>query len=417
MKPTILMLPSWYPTKENPHNGCFFREQALAMQENFNFVVVTYKCKKEIAFFYVIKKLLKFTSPKITFVQDDKGLKEYHLIIKVPQFIIWDLFIERFNQVVKRQPLPQGIGKIEHQMVQKAREKSILYIKMNNLLPHFDCVYSLTAQDMASLGNNFSKVFSIPHVTAEHAPFPWPGHVLSDYTVKSIENADAFLAISNDKIRQVLLQNVKVNPIWVGNLCDESQFKLTTEKHEIPTFLIVAANSFYKNFDLFIKAMEELKRISSKEFKVIIAGYNSNKGYSQNAEELEKKVHNSSISDNTKMIKAVSREDIPKLYNSCDVFVMTSIQEGLPVSALEASMSGLPIISTRCGGVEDYVDDSMGRIFHITDYKGIAKACNQFLNGEIRFDNKAIREKAISLFGKYAFVERISKVFFDCLKS
>ena len=36
MKPTILMLPSWYPTKENPHNGCFFREQALAMQEKFN---------------------------------------------------------------------------------------------------------------------------------------------------------------------------------------------------------------------------------------------------------------------------------------------------------------------------------------------------------------------------------------------
>lgn len=415
MKPTILMLPSWYPTKENPHNGCFFREQALAMQKNFNFVVVTYICKKEIAFLYAIKKLLNFTKPKITFVQDDKGLKEYHLDIKVPQFIIWDLFIERFNLVVKKQRLPQGIGKIEHKLVQKSREKSILYLKKKNLLPHFDCVYSLTAQDMASLGNDFSKVYSIPHVTAEHAPFPWPGHVLSDYTVKSIENADAFLAISNDKIRQVLLQNVKVKPIWVGNLCDESQFKLTTEKHEIPTFLIVAANSFYKNYDLFIKSMEELKRIALKDFNIIIAGYNSNKGYSQNANELESKIQNSLIAENTQMIEAVSREDIPKLYNSCDVFVMTSIQEGLPVSALEASMSGLPIISTRCGGVEDYVDDSMGRIFHITDYKGIAKACNQFLNGEIRFDNKAIREKAISLFGKEAFVERISKVFFDVI--
>lgn len=415
MKPTILMLPSWYPTKENPHNGCFFREQALAMQENFSFVVVTYKCKKEIAFLYAIKKFLNFTKPKITFVQDDKGLKEYHLLIKVPQFIIWDLFIERFNFVVKKQRLPQGIGKIEHKFLQKAREKSIIYLKKKNLIPHFDCVYSLTAQDMASLGNDFSKVYSVPHVTAEHAPFPWPGQVLADYTVKSIENADAFLAISNDKIRQVLLQNVKVNPIWVGNLCDESQFKLTTEKHKVPTFLIVAANSFYKNYDLFIKSMEELKRIALKEFKIIIAGYNSNKGYSQNAKELETKIQNSLIAKNTQMIEAVSREDIPKLYNSCDVFVMTSIQEGLPVSALEASMSGLPIISTRCGGVEDYVDDSMGRIFPITDYKGIAKACNQFINGEIKFDNKAIREKAISLFGKEAFVERISKVFFDVI--
>ena len=415
MKPTILMLPSWYPTKENPHNGCFFREQALAMQKNFNFVVVTYICKKEIAVIYAIKQLFNLIKPKITFVQNDKGLQEYHLDIKVPQFIVWDLFIERFNFVVKKQRLPQGIGKIEHKLVQKARKKSIIYLKKKNLLPHFDCVYSLTAQDMASLGNDFSKVYSVPHVTAEHAPFPWPGHVLSDNTVKSIENADAFLTISNDKIRQVLLQNVKVKPIWVGNLCDESQFKLTTEKHKIPTFLIVAANSFYKNYDLFIKSMEELKRIALKDFNIIIAGYNSNKGYSQNANELEKKIQTSVISENTKMIKAVSREDIPKLYNSCDVFVMTSIQEGLPVSALEASMSGLPVISTRCGGVEDYVDDSMGRIFSITDYKGIANACNQFLNGEIKFDNKAIREKAISLFGKDAFVERISKVFFDVI--
>lgn len=415
MKPTILMLPSWYPTKENPHNGCFFREQALAMQKNFNFVVVTYICKKEIAVIYAIKQLFNLIKPKITFVQNDKGLQEYHLDIKVPQFIIWDLFIERFNLVVKKQRLPQGIGKIEHQMVQKAREKSIIYLKKKNLLPHFDCVYSLTSQDMASLGNDFSKVFSVPHVTAEHAPFPWPGHVLTDYTVEAIEKADAFLAISNDKIRQVLLQNVKVNPVWVGNLCDETKFYLSNEKHEKTSFLIVAANSFYKNYPLFIKAMEELKRIASKDFNVVIAGYNSNKGYSQNAKDLEDMVHNSIIAENTKMIEAVSREDIPKLYNSCDVFVMTSIQEGLPVSALEASMSGLPVISTRCGGVEDYVDDSMGRIFPITDYKGIAKACNQILNGEIKFNKEEIRNKTINKFGNEAFVTRISRVFFDIL--
>lgn len=415
MKPTILMLPSWYPTKENPHNGCFFREQALAMQKNFDFVVVTYKTKKVLAFIYAIKKIFNLVKPKVSFVQEDKGLKEYNLTIQIPQYIVWDLFLDRFNYVVKKQILPPGIGKKENKSVQKAREKSILFLKKKNLLPNFDCVYSLTAQDMASLGNDFSKVYSVPHVTAEHAPFPWPGHVLSNYTVKSIENADAFLAISNDKIRQVLLQNVKVNPIWVGNLCDESQFKLTTEKHVVPTLLIVAANSFYKNYDLFIKSMEELKRLALKEFKIIIAGYNSNKGYSQNAKELEKKIQTSVISENTKMIESLSREDMPALYNSCDVFVMTSIQEGLPVSALEASMSGLPVISTRCGGVEDYVDDSMGTIVSITDYKGIANACNQFLNGEIKFDNKTIRDKAISLFGKEAFVERISKVFFDVI--
>lgn len=415
MKPTILMLPSWYPTKENPFQGCFFREQALALTKNYNFVVAKYTTKAEIAFIYFIKKFFLLEKPKITFIQDDNGMKEYSIFSRKPRFILWDLLKDRLDIVLFHKVLPDGIGLIENSTTKKHRNYVVNYIKKHNLLPDFDCVYSLTSQDISPLGKVFSDIYNVPHVTAEHAPFPWPGKVITDSAAEAIEKADAFLAISNDKIRQVLLQNINVDPIWVGNLCDETKFVYKNEKHDIKTFLIVAANSFYKNLPLFIKSMEELKRISSVEFKIIIAGYNANKGYSKNAESLENAVKKSIINENTTMIQAVSRNEMSDLYNACDAFIMTSIQEGLPVSALEASMSGLPIISTRCGGVEDYVDDSMGRIFSITDYKGIAKACNQFLNGEIKFDNKAIREKAISLFGKDAFVERISKVFFDVI--
>lgn len=409
------MLPSWYPTKENPFQGCFFREQALALTENFNFVVAKYTTKAEIAFIYFIKKFFLLEKPKITFIQDDNGMKEYSIFSRKPHFILWDLLKDRLDIVLFHKVLPDGIGLIENSTTKKHRNYVVNYIKKHNLLPDFDCVYSLTSQDISPLGKVFSDIYNVPHVTAEHAPFPWPGKVITDSAAEAIEKADAFLAISNDKIRQVLLQNINVDPIWVGNLCDETKFVYKNEKHDIKTFLIVAANSFYKNLPLFIKSMEELKRISSVEFKIIIAGYNANKGYSKNAESLENAVKKSIINENTTMIQAVSRDEMSDLYNACDAFIMTSIQEGLPVSALEASMSGLPIISTRCGGVEDYVDDSMGRIFSITDYKGISKACNQFLNGEIKFDNKAIREKAISLFGKDAFVERISKVFFDVI--
>ena len=411
MKKTILMLPSWYPTKENPYNGCFFREQALALSKNFDFVVLRFSSKRILACVYLIRSFFKLNKPKLNFIQDDFELKEYTVQTYEPQFILLDLLIARFNTVVLHKTLPTGVGKREVKQIKNARYNSIKNIKKLNLLPNFDIVYSLTAQDMARIGSDFSKVYNVPHVTAEHAPFPWPGQILLDTSVQAIESADAFLAISNDKIRQVLLQNVHVNPIWVGNLCDETKFSLSQEKHDIPTFLIVAAHSFYKNYPLFVKSMEELKRIATKDFKIIIAGYNANKGYSRNAKELEDIVHNSIINENTTMIEAVSREDMPKLYKSCDVFVMTSIQEGLPVSALEASMSGLPVISTRCGGVEDYVDDSMGRIFAITDYKGIANACNDFLNGVITFDNKIIRERAVGLFGNEAFVNRMKNVF------
>ena len=38
-----------------------------------------------------------------------------------------------------------------------------------------------------------------------------------------------------------------------------------------------------------------------------------------------------------------------------DLFVIPSHQEGLCISALEAMACGVPVVSTRCGGPEDFV--------------------------------------------------------------
>ena len=389
-KKTILMIPSWYPTKENPFQGCFFREQALALQEKYNFIILHVTEKKEVSLLYYLFNLLGIRKLKLNFIQNDSGLNEFSLFYKFPKFLIWEDF--KFNILKKKGKIRQGVGHLELPSYQKERKKYIHIIHKKNLLPHFDCVYSLTAQDMAILGKAFADEYKLPHVTAEHAPFPWPGQTLKDKTINAIESADAFLAISTDKVRQIMLQNIKIKPHFVWNLCEESKFSIKTKKNEVITFLIVAANNFYKNFPLFIQVMNELKCIATKDFKVIVAGYNANKGYSQNAKELEEMIYNSQFKENVELIESVSRDQMPALYNRCNALVMTSIQEGLPVSAIEASMSGLPVFSTRCGGVEDYIDDSLGKIVSITDYKGLAQACNDFLNGITKYN---LRQSAI----------------------
>jgi len=49
------------------------------------------------------------------------------------------------------------------------------------------------------------------------------------------------------------------------------------------------------------------------------------------------------------------RSDIPRILSVADVFVLTSLWEGLPISALEAMASSKPVVSTHTGGVADVI--------------------------------------------------------------
>ena len=117
------------------------------------------------------------------------------------------------------------------------------------------------------------------------------------------------------------------------------------------------------------------------------------------------------------MIPEISHDRIHELYARADAFIMTSIQEGQPVSAMEAGCCGLPIFSTMCGGVEDYVTEDIGRIYPIMDCEGFAAGLKDFLEGNIQFDNRHIRETVVGKFGKRAFVENFTRVFQDVIET
>lgn len=48
---------------------------------------------------------------------------------------------------------------------------------------------------------------------------------------------------------------------------------------------------------------------------------------------------------------------LAEVLQGLDLFVIPSHQEGLCIAALEAMACGVPVVSTRCGGPEDYVID------------------------------------------------------------
>lgn len=51
--------------------------------------------------------------------------------------------------------------------------------------------------------------------------------------------------------------------------------------------------------------------------------------------------------------------DLSDFYRSLDVFVFSSSQEGLGIAGIQAMACSVPVVSTRCGGPEDYVIDEI----------------------------------------------------------
>ena len=53
------------------------------------------------------------------------------------------------------------------------------------------------------------------------------------------------------------------------------------------------------------------------------------------------------------------QEDVAGYYRLFDAFLLPSVNEGTPVSAIEALASGTPVVATRVGGVPDVVTDGV----------------------------------------------------------
>jgi glycosyltransferase involved in cell wall biosynthesis len=53
------------------------------------------------------------------------------------------------------------------------------------------------------------------------------------------------------------------------------------------------------------------------------------------------------------------QQDVARWYHACDAIVLTSANEGTPVTLIEALASSRPVVATRVGGVPDVVDDGV----------------------------------------------------------
>jgi len=118
-----------------------------------------------------------------------------------------------------------------------------------------------------------------------------------------------------------------------------------------------------KNHKLFLDIIYLLKKRSKKRVIAIVVGDGSEKNYLLDyAKKLNLFVKDKCTKDEYDVIFTSWRNDLPLIYSSSDFVLLTSLNEGTPVSIIEAMASSRVVLSTNVGGVADLIPKGTGFI-------------------------------------------------------
>jgi len=141
-----------------------------------------------------------------------------------------------------------------------------------------------------------------------------------------------------------------------------------------------------KGYDILLRAAALLKQRSGR-FRFVIAGQCNTSLYDELLQlrqelDLEETVHFLGYID-----------DAADFLSNIDLFLSSSISEGLPLSAIQAMVAKLPLVATRCGGYEELVtDQENGWLVEIGSPQAITEAIEMLAaKPELR---NALAEKA-----------------------
>lgn len=114
------------------------------------------------------------------------------------------------------------------------------------------------------------------------------------------------------------------------------------------------------------------------------------------------------------VIWAGLRQDVDRILPTMDLWVMSSVEEGLPVALLEAMAAGCPIVSTSIGGIPDAVTDGQEALLvPVADPAAMAAAIVGLLADRRRACTlgDAARSRCLAEYSIQSVVRRIEAIY------
>jgi glycosyltransferase involved in cell wall biosynthesis len=194
----------------------------------------------------------------------------------------------------------------------------------------------------------------------------------------ALKKFNALAAVSDAVAQRLLAFGVPSEKIkTIANGIDVAAFErahpLPLLKAEGSTVVgVVARLDLQKGFEYLLRAARELCK-TFPDLKIVIAG----EGPDRNR--IEEMIQQYGLQSS--VVLAGQQSNMPAVYAAMDIFVLPSLNEGLPMTVLEAMAASKPVIATRVGAIPSVIKDGEnGLLVASKDSEALQNAVASLLN-------------------------------------
>lgn len=363
-------MSGWYPSRVSISNGDFVQRHAEAVATKHEVTLIHIVTDKNISELERTNEVLNNVKTKIIYLPEHKNLfLKYWIFIKL--YLTEIKKIKNFDVIHLNITYPVGIITLYLKLFQK---KSYI------ISEHWTGYQGNLNQSIGAFEKYITKLI--------------------------IKNASFVCPVSKNLQNEMINFGLKGTYYPVPNVVNTSLFK--PRKTDLNSFTITHISHMrndHKNVEGIIFAISEIqKKIQGLKFDLI--GDRSIK-YKPLIEKLGVQ--------NTNIIDQISHKDVPKYLNKSNLFVLFSNYENLPCVIIEAFASGVPVISTKVGGIEEFFPKDFGYLIAPKDIKSLESSILKFYNGELCSDKIIMHNYTKMNFSYSAVSTLFTKLYYKSL--
>jgi len=377
----ILLIASWYPSKENPTAGSFVQEQAHMLRDFGHQVTVIHP-------FMLGTFANAITKRSYDSFSDEDGIR----VLRVG--------------VVPPMPFFRGISYAYcFRKVCNAMKKFQLDPK------DFSIIHSHAMFMGGVIGHKLSKEYNLPQVHTEHTsgfifrPDQYAKHDLS-LTKEVFTNCQQVFFVSKfakeETLRNLGLASLS-SCLVLPNLVDASFFETSSNVKPSPfSFLIIGDLIDVKNHQLLLEAWALMeKERSNLQLSIVGEGH---------LEESLKELAASLGLKNIVWLPRLNRAEVKEQMSVHQVILSASKVETFGLTIAEAQAMGKPVVVTDSGGVRDIVTQNTGIVTECSP-EAFAKGLIHMIQSLDSFDPETIRLSAKNRFAAEVIMNQLNEIY------